>query len=77
MSTELSIEVTVPRHDDGELLGNYDATLLRVLTVDPDKSHNAYVVRFEDGHQAAVLRREIRATARNWSMIDSLDRDAS
>jgi hypothetical protein len=68
------VSITAPRHHDGDLLGHYDVVVVRALWVGSDP---AFLVRFEDGHEAGAFRRELRANARGWQHIDALQQDAT
>jgi hypothetical protein len=67
-----SADITAPRFADGNLLGRYPVTLVRLLPT--GDSNPGFLVRFEDGHEAGAFRRELRATARGWEAIDALQR---
>lgn len=71
MSTnDEKIMVEAPRFDSGNYLGHFDAEVVGTLPMGRDR---AYLVRFEDGSEAGVFRKEIRTTAQHWAAIDALD----
>jgi hypothetical protein len=65
------VRTLAPRYSRGELLGHYPAKPLHEIE-SPRSSVRAYLVCFEDDHEAAVFRNEIRATDAGWAEIDAL-----
>lgn len=63
-----------PRYSEGAYLGHYPATVVRRIRSYQD-GHRAFLVRFEDGHEAGAFRRELRATAAVCARIDALTYD--
>lgn len=62
--------IEAPRFHRGTMIGYYPCSVVRVLNMD---NGTAYLVRFDDGHEAGAFRSELRATAHGWSLIDALD----
>jgi hypothetical protein len=66
--------IEAPRFGSGEYLGHYPCAVLRKM--DTGDGTVAYLIRFEDGNEAAVYRHELRATSHGWAnLIDPLDNE--
>lgn len=64
------MSITAIRFHNGNRMGRYDCEIVRFLDTGDDNP--AFVVRFEDGHEAAAYRRELHATADAWREIDAV-----